>query len=323
MPDNCGLEYQESVKLVAALSASGADACILNDFTKADVIARPSGLRDAKFVRIQMKTTRSHVVGKPGCWQFDHVKGYAGMLVCCITSGDCIRCWMYDGSYLDSIVPENIVITPQGKHDIAAIASGFKDIVSMIILRARMLIEENSPDLRTEFEARSEFRSPAHFIEFSRINEFKELFCEPRGWILNDPSGSSLPTDKMLSRDSGQSWTRVQFKCCSPRCGSSGYRGLLRKKYAGKKQAYDMGDNDEYIFMHVEEEWLDVWMLREEDLDGHHDGVKVLSMPGAKGTGCLTLHIPPELTCGNRFDRGTGISSRTLWTANYHTRVYV
>jgi hypothetical protein len=329
----------------------GVEAIILNDFTRADIIARCKGSAN-KWLRIQLKTTRSHVIGKPNCWQFDHVKSYSDMVVVCLVGDDNDRCWLYDGVYLDTIKPENVVITPLGKHEVAALKHGSRDVVTRAILSmclvikgesnlefCKMFVEKSTsaPFLKawSEFDCRMDFASTAHAREYELIAMFKTRVCDVTGWLVKWPSGQSLPYDIVMSQDCGASWLRVQVKSTSARKVSSGFRGKLSKS-AGmhdgtkKRRPYSIGDADAYVFLrHVQtgdEHTLDVWGFLEKELDGSEHSCTHISSPTKTGSGYITLHLPHHLLgskdlkpctmiCGNG-----GSVSKNRWTAQNHKR---
>lgn len=349
--DNCNQEHREARTVAQHLSRwLNTQAELLNDFTLADLVFRGIQTLDL-WTKVQIKTTRSHVIGKPNCWQFDHVKGYSSMLVLCLTCDDENRCWLYDGAYLDQIRPENVVVVPGGKHEVAALAYGSRDGVlrelSACYWRAigRQLQRPVSPSLTmgrispfhelcTAEQCCTEFLSSSHQKEQLLVSKWCALVCQPRGWITKQPDGASLAHDQLLSEDGGCTWKRIQLKSVSPRGATSGFRGKLTKSagaFAGtkKQRPYEVGDADEYVFLYLDDvaKTLDVWTLSEAELDGSRHSTQHISTKERRGTGYITLHLPiehlnPTKHCipGSKARPGSSFASKSRWTAGAHVQ---
>ena len=343
-------EHDMNLWLAESLKRLNVDAIIMNDFTNADLAVRAVCGSD-RWMKIQVKTTRSHVIGKPNCWQFDQIKGYSGMLVCCLVCDTDSRCWLYTGDYLDAIKPVNVCVVPGGKHDRAAIADGSRKAILDTIVRCCWLSTKTQLDrpvspsltnwggqaesfpLHTELDCRTEFRSDAHKKEYALIRMWKSFVCDPAGWLLRLPDGSGLVYDQLLSKDHGNTWLRVQLKSASPRRVNSGYRGKLTKSagfHGGKKKSrpYAVGDADEYVFLYHEEgtRRLDVWSFNEMELNGNQHPVPCISSESGIGTGHIPLHLPLKemrstdvVPCTKIVGNG-GYISKNLWTRSNHKR---
>jgi hypothetical protein len=74
----CRQEYEVSKKFLRSLERIGVEAKILNDFTRADMIARTKGSCDDRWLKIQVKTTSTNVIGKPTVWQLDSIVPHKG-----------------------------------------------------------------------------------------------------------------------------------------------------------------------------------------------------------------------------------------------------
>jgi len=327
--DNNNLEYGVNSKLVELCAAVGLEAIVLNDFTRADLIVRPTGQADDLWVGIQLKTTRSHVIQKPSCWQFDHIKGYKALMVICVVCNNPERNWIFDGDYLHSIVPENLCISAGGKYDHTALAHGS---LQTILDRLKVLVGDMASSsgvaAMSERTFRTDFLSEGHAKEFRLFELFDDCVAAPRGWTTKWPPGASLTYDKLITFDKESTWKRAQFKSVSRRGASSGMRGKLTKKVHKKTCPYDYDDADLYVFLLCDPGagHMDVWMLSRDLLveNGRH-----LTVDCVEGTGYITLHLPEELlgttdvVPQRKINGGGGRVSQSLWTAGNHMRVQI
>jgi len=354
--DNCGLEHKASQRLVEDLDDVGIDGIVLNDFTRADIVVRSRSCTGHLWMKVQVKVTRSHVSKKPNVWQHDHIKGYKGMLVVCLVDDDEDRVWLFDGSYLDGIKPPNVGITPGGKHEKAALSYGSRKSVLLKIAECYQLshywasrvvcspaiASPSTPSLTwtpsetfgiVPFEdCETDFVSDAHAKEFKLISSWTSTVAHPRGWFVDDAGGSSLVYDKMISKDGGNKWLKIQFKSTSPREGMSGFRGKLSKSAGmlgtSKKQRrpYASGDADEYIFIHhcALRGILDVWTIGEAELDGSHPGrTQCITNGKVSGTGTINLHLQQDVADPLHDNVHKGKRNKhhsTIWTAQFHER---
>jgi len=210
-------------------------AKVMNDSTKSDAIVRLTAKKD-KWRRVQVKTTRGAMKGRPNTWRFSHVTGYTGMLVVCwrCVEGDA---WVFDGAVLDERDIRDLKVTPGGencklalKRDLNLNADPNADPNADLVRYLSALAEEGNADLWPtvrEDAARKEFQSATHEREHRGFVAYQESF--PGRYDYPARQGTHVDLLKVETRDRKQVTTRLQFKtACKSDRGGPGFLCDLR-----------------------------------------------------------------------------------------------
>lgn len=323
---NCDQEASCARLLRSELKEHGIEVIVLNDYTVADILLRPSTTKDDCWLPLQLKTTKGPRPQRDDCyvtvWRFCNMKGYSGMPILCVDVSSSRR-WLMLGQ---DWFPRDI--------DIGALNSKYNELLTRVDdsnkLACEFLSMYNSEHIKrvSEWSARWNITRQTHRVEMESITLWIKYVCIPNGWSYRWPEGQSLYYDLEFTSDFGSTWKRIQMKTVLKSRTASGYSMPLQHQAGyndeGKPthKPYTIGDADLYVGLSWNDEHVDIWTFDETDL------VERLSTSSSVGKTSIRIHLPAELTNERTNDandvngakRRPGPICKTLWTRRNHKR---
>lgn len=322
---NCNQEAQYVRLLRSEMATCGIEVVILNDYTVADVILRPSASKEDRWLPVQVKTTRGARPPRDDAfvtvWRFSNMQGYAGMpILCAVVSSE--HRWLMIGQ---DWFPKDIEIgSRKSKYSkLLTRVDESQELASRLIA----MYNDEGVDLVYEWSARWNIARETHRVEMQSVMLWVRHVCEPNGWSYRWPEGQGLCHDLEYSVDNSVTWKRVQMKTLATHSKGSRASGfsLPLQHQAGYNDAgkpthrpYSVGDADVYVGMRWNNEHFDVWTFDENELAGY------LATGNCPGKVRMSVHLPSELS-NERVNDGVskskgGPMNKTLWTRGNHVR---
>lgn len=317
---NCEQERDVCIQLRSRLSNHGLELLILNDFTRADILVRLAPNSKDAWLGIQVKTTHGLRRQRGQGFRFSNMKGYTGMPVLCISLNP-ERRWLFDGGVFYT---KDIDILPGGKYDKLGSACDFDDELSSLLVE---MLSSNKYAMTTEQQARWDITRETHQKEMLTIDAWKTGVADVNRWIFRWPEEQGGAYDFLISKDSEQTWSRVQIKTVQRRPGylnATGFAMPLTKQ-AGYKNGkpthkpYDIGDADIFVGAFLSDTTADFWTFPAEVISDR------FCTATQKGACNMSVALPANLS-DDRPNDGTqksraGVKNRSLWTREFHVRV--
>lgn len=317
---NCEQERDICFQLKRRLANHNIELLILNDFTRADVLARFNSSSQDEWLPIQVKTTHGLRRQRGQAFRFSNMRGYTGMAVLCI-SVDPERRWIFDGSVFYT---KNIDILPGGKYD--KLGKSCDSDEQLAVLIAEMLAS-NTFATTTEKQARWDIARETHRKEMLTIDAWKTKVADVNGWSFRWPEEQAGAYDFLVSKDCERTWSRVQIKTVQKRpayMNATGYLMPLTKQagYVNGKpthKPYDAGDADIFVGVLLSNTTVDFWTFPAEVISDR------FCTATQKGFCNMSVALPPQLSeeqpnDGTQKSRA-GAKNRSLWTREFHVRV--
>jgi hypothetical protein len=330
--NNASQERNTLSVLKEALSDHGIEVKIMNDFTVADALVKPSSEKCDSWIQVQLKTTKSKE--KEGRWHFMGMAGYANMLIVCVSLDD-FTVWTFDGSKMDEYVKNhahpNIKITSGGSVERIGIVHGNGNNATASLAKNIKRCYTVYPS--TTFNVASwNLSCKQQFLERWTIEVYR-LLHENEGFSVEWPECQGGSFDALFVYKNRKPSSRVQFKHAHQVIGEgkSGFKCNV-EKHIGKKKtgAYNSTDFDILVVMNIDISMkvVHVWEFKTRDIDGSvRDNGKVrtpvVSVGGKPSSTSLYLHLD-EVVSGwygiqTPNKNGMGRKNTHLWTIDYAT----
>ena len=305
--DNGAMERDFAHKFIAAWKKkTGFDALVCNDGTRADILLGFSADADL-FLEVQLKTTDS-VRNYGQAWEFKDVTGYSGMPVICWRYAN-EDAWIFDGTVLNDRGIKDIKITMKYKNDKLALARqlGVQDLIDFLLANA------SKWQMRTEYDARHDFKSVEHAKEMRAIDAYRAVFKES---VFHWPYCQGSHIDQL------ENGKRQQFKMIRPSPNSAGFM-CNTYTYDGRSDAgvklyspYPRDAFDELVAVYFDGDVPHFWKFPAELL--YEKGILSGNGETEGGRVILTIHPPDNVKVRERVaDKNANVKANT-WTSEYY-----
>jgi hypothetical protein len=290
--NNSNQERDAAIELKTCADATygPGTAIVMNDGTLADVLFK---VAEASYLQLQLKTTATTMKNKNG-YHFQHVLGYAGMLVVCWVV-DLKKAWVFDGTWLDERGQKECYFTTGYPTETPALAKA----LTMDELVAYLHDHAHAEHLRltTEDAARNDFKGKDHRQEKFGIDAYLTFKPGKHDW----PRDQNGEYDTLWTCEDEEKTLRVQHKSCHIDKNHAGlYCQNLGKRDGrdlnGKRlyTCYDKDDADLYVFHYHHEptKTSHFWEIPSEALAEHGFFTKTTGQETISFYGCPVAKQP-------------------------------